>query len=57
MGELIWVGKGKNTTNVQEIKERFTSLNIDTHWDRIKKMQEFRNNIEHYHIVAGVYIK
>lgn len=48
-GELIWVGEGKNTVDMHQIKERFDSLGINTHWERIKKIQDFRNNIEHYH--------
>lgn len=48
-GIIVWEGKGKKTVDVYQIKERFESLGVKTHWDRIKKINEFRNDIEHYH--------
>lgn len=45
---LEWKGKGKKTVDVQGIKERFESLNIDVDWKRIDKINSFRNDIEHY---------
>ena len=48
-GKILWEGKGKKTVDVNQIKERFESLGIKTHWDRIKKINDFRNDIEHYH--------
>lgn len=48
-GNIIWKGKGKKTVDVQNIKERFESLNIDVDWKRIKKINDFRNDIEHYY--------
>jgi DNA-directed RNA polymerase subunit M/transcription elongation factor TFIIS len=48
-GNIIWTGKGKKTVDVQQIKDRFESLGVTTHWDRINKINEFRNDIEHYH--------
>lgn len=44
---LIWKGQGKKTVDVQSIKERFKSLNIDVDWKRIEKINDFRNDIEH----------
>lgn len=46
---LQWKGKGKKTVDVQNIKERFESLNIDVDWNRIEKINNFRNDIEHYY--------
>lgn len=46
---LTWKGQGKKTVDVQNIKERFDSLNIDVDWKRIKKINDFRNDIEHYY--------
>jgi hypothetical protein len=43
-----WKGKGSKTVDVQGIKERFESLNIDVDWKRIEKINSFRNDIEHY---------
>ena len=48
-GIIVWEGKGNKTVYVHQIKERFESLGVKTHWDRIKKINEFRNDIEHYH--------
>ena len=48
-GQIVWSGKGNKTVDVQQIKERFKSLDVKTHWDRIDKINEFRNDIEHYH--------
>jgi predicted RNA-binding Zn-ribbon protein involved in translation (DUF1610 family) len=46
---LEWKGKGSKTVDVQGIKERFESLNIDVDWKRIEKINKFRNDIEHYY--------
>lgn len=43
-----WKGSGRKTVDVQGIKERFESLNIDVDWKRIEKINSFRNEIEHY---------
>ncbi|HBG96651.1 MAG TPA: hypothetical protein DDY14_15305 [Chromatiaceae bacterium] len=43
-----FVGKGKNTVDVQQIKERFASLNVEVEWKTIEKIQKVRNDIEHY---------
>lgn len=48
-GKVIWKGKGKKTVDVLEIKDRFTSLGLKTHWDRVENINKFRNDIEHYH--------
>ena len=45
---IEWKGKGSKTVDVQGIKERFESLNIDVDWRRIEKINSFRNDIEHY---------
>lgn len=48
-GRLDWKGKGKKTVDVQGIRERFDSLKIDVDWDRVSRINEFRNDIEHYY--------
>lgn len=48
-GQIVWSGKGRKTVDVQQIKERFESMGVNTHWNRIQKINEFRNDIEHYH--------
>lgn len=46
---LEWRGKGKKTVDVQGIKERFESLKIGVDWKRVDKINDFRNDIEHYY--------
>ncbi len=48
-GQITWIGKGKKTVDVQNIKDRFNSLNIDVDWPRIEKINKYRNDIEHYY--------
>ena len=48
-GALQWVGSGRKTVDVQQIKERFESLNISVNWARVKEINDFRNDIEHYY--------
>ena len=48
-GSIIWVGVGEKTVDVQMIKERFKSLNINIDWKILDKLNHYRNNIEHYY--------
>ncbi len=48
-GAVNWIGKGKKTVDVQNIKDRFDSLGIDVDWNRIDSIKTYRNNIEHYY--------
>lgn len=48
-GEILWIGKGAKTVDVQQIKERFKSLDILVDWHRLDKINTYRNNIEHYY--------
>jgi hypothetical protein len=41
-------GRGRKTVDVQQIKERFKSLDIDVDWATFDKISKIRNNIEHY---------
>lgn len=47
-GAVRWIGKGKKTVDVQNIKERFESLEIDVDWNRLERINKYRNDIEHY---------
>lgn len=47
-GNVLFVGKGNATVNVNQIKERFRDLDVKVDWKRLKDIQEIRNNIEHY---------
>ena len=51
-GDVIAVGTGKKTVDALEIQERFTSLGIKTDWDRFKKINDLRNDIEHRQTTA-----
>ncbi|KXS38258.1 hypothetical protein [Halanaerobium congolense] len=48
-GDIIYIGKGKNTVNIHQIKERFSSLGINTDWNKMNSITKVRNNIEHYY--------
>ena len=45
---ISFVGTGKKTVDIQQIKERFSSLGVGADWKRIDRITEARNNIEHY---------
>ncbi|RWE85105.1 hypothetical protein [Mesorhizobium sp.] len=47
-GTLAWQGTGKKTVDQQSIKERFGSLEIVLDWKRLEKINDIRNNTEHY---------
>lgn len=47
-GDIRWVGKGRKTVDVQQIQERFNSLDVHVAWDKMREIQKYRNNIEHY---------
>jgi len=48
-GAVNWIGKGTKTVDVFNIEERFKSLNIIVDWPRLKKINQYRNDIEHYY--------
>ena len=48
-GAVNWIGKGNKTVDVQNIKERFQSLNITVEWNRLERINKYRNDIEHYY--------
>jgi hypothetical protein len=47
-GQLVFVGRGSKTVDVQSIKELFKSLNIDVDWKRFHEINALRNDLEHY---------
>lgn len=51
-GPLEWVGEGKKTVDVQQMKDRCTSLGIKVDWSRLEKIVGHRNDIEHYFSLA-----
>lgn len=48
-GTVNWIGKGKKTVDVQNIRDRFESLGIQVDWKRLNKINQYRNDIEHYY--------
>lgn len=48
-GNLQWVGIGRKTVDVHQIIDRFESLNISVPWSRVKEINNFRNDVEHYY--------
>ena len=52
-GAVTWVGKGKKTVDIQQIKERFKTLNISADWARLDEVTNIRNDIEHYYTTGG----
>jgi len=47
-GTITFVGHGRKTVNVQQIRSRFESLGIKTDWKRFEKVSQLRNEVEHY---------
>lgn len=47
-GNLSFVGSGRKTVDVQQIKERFKDLSISVDWNRLDRLMSVRNEIEHY---------
>jgi DNA-directed RNA polymerase subunit RPC12/RpoP len=52
-GQLQFVGSGRKTVDVEEIKQRLSSLGVQLDWDRLDKLTSERNNIEHYYPQAS----
>lgn len=52
-GQIVFVGEGRKTVDIQQIKERFKTLGIRFDWTRFDKMTDLRNDLEHYCTSAG----
>jgi len=48
LGDVKFVGSGKKTVDVFQIKERFKDLSIEIDDKRLQKIIDIRNDIEHY---------
>ena len=48
-GAVTFVGVGKKTVDVHQIRERFESLGIATDWKRMSEITKLRNDVEHYY--------
>lgn len=47
-GQLIWLGEGKKTVDVQSIQDRFKSLGVSVDWTYLQSVGNIRNEVEHY---------
>lgn len=47
-GNKSLVGVGNNTVNFKGIVDRFNEFKIEVEWENLEKIQEYRNNVEHY---------
>jgi hypothetical protein len=52
-GAVDFVGRGKKTVDVAQIRERFEALGINVDWVRVTKLVDERNRIEHYYPTAS----
>lgn len=48
-GAIRFVGKGKKTVGIREIKERFKDLGVRADWKSFDRLSAVRNNVEHYY--------
>jgi 3-methyladenine DNA glycosylase Tag len=44
-----FIGQGKTTVNVHQIRNRFDKLDIETDWEQFESISKIRNDIEHYY--------
>ena len=48
-GKVCFQGKNSKTVDVPQIRDRFSELKILVLWDKFDKINQLRNEIEHYH--------
>lgn len=51
-GSITFVGAGRKTVDVHQIKDRFDSLRVSADWDRFEELVRLRNELEHYYTTA-----
>lgn len=44
---IVFVGDGRKTADVQQIRERFDGVGIATDWKRFERINDARNDVEH----------
>jgi hypothetical protein len=52
-GSITFVGAGRKTVDVQQIKDRFDSLHVVVDWSRFDELVRLRNDLEHYYTTAS----
>jgi DNA-directed RNA polymerase subunit RPC12/RpoP len=48
-GRIEFVGTGRKTVELDEIKTRLTAIGVVVDWERIERLTRERNNVEHYY--------
>jgi hypothetical protein len=52
-GGVAFVGQGRKTVDVHQIRERFLGLGIKTDWERFDRISRVRNDAEHHYSTVG----
>ena len=52
-GGISFVGAGRKTVDVRQIKERFDALRVSVDWKRFDELLRLRNELEHYYTTAS----
>ena len=52
-GQLHFVGEGRATVSVVDIRERFSNLGISVDWSAFERVRSERNNLEHYYTTTS----
>jgi len=47
-GQIVFVGTGTKTVDVDQIQKRFKTLGISTDWKKFNRINKVRNDIEHH---------
>ncbi|WP_242344105.1 hypothetical protein [Anaeromyxobacter terrae] len=50
-GAVVFVGKGKSTVDLEDIRERLEPLGFNVEWQRIFRLRDLRNDVEHHRSV------
>lgn len=48
-GDIVFIGKGKKTVDLNDIKTRFENLGVKVDWRRLEEISRLRNDLEHYY--------
>lgn len=48
-GNVNFIGRGRKTVDVAQIRERFSSMEIEVDWRRVEEITNLRNELEHYY--------
>lgn len=48
-GEVVFIGAGKTTVDLKDIKDRLENLGVNVDWNRLEEIQRLRNDLEHYY--------